>query len=125
MQINKLYADRKTSAEIHALSQGPDYRARVFNRCFINGFLFRTAHIEKNLSTQNSGVVVKGDGSAGGISWYGVIKKIYALYFPTEKEVILFECNWYDVPAIVRAKAKDLKGTSIGLSTLIQLDCDM
>jgi len=38
LQINKLYADGKTSAEIHALSQGPDYRARVFNRCFINSF---------------------------------------------------------------------------------------
>ena len=115
MQINKLYADGKTSAEIHALSQGPDYRARVFNRCFINSFLFRTAHIEKNLTTQNSGVVVKGDDSAADVSWYGVIKKIYALDFPREKEVVLFECDWYDVPATSKSKGKGIKSDQYGI----------
>ncbi|KAG2583097.1 hypothetical protein PVAP13_6KG148824 [Panicum virgatum] len=73
-------------------------------RCLINSFLFRTAHIEKNLTTQNSGVVVKGDDSAADVSWYGVIKKIYALDFPREKEVVLFECDWYDVPATSKSK---------------------
>ncbi|KAG2537695.1 hypothetical protein PVAP13_9NG196692, partial [Panicum virgatum] len=72
--------------------------------CLINSFLFRTAHIEKNLTTQNSGVVVKGDDSAADVSWYGVIKKIYALDFPREKEVVLFECDWYDVPATSKSK---------------------
>jgi hypothetical protein len=38
---------------VYVLSKGPDHRARVFNRCFINGFLFRTTNIEKNLTTQN------------------------------------------------------------------------
>jgi hypothetical protein len=68
---------------------------------------------------------VRGDGSAGDINWYGVVKKIYALDFPTQKEVILFECNWYDVPATRREKVEDLKGTSMGLSTLMHLDCDI
>jgi hypothetical protein len=93
MQINKLHAEGKVTDAIHALAQGPDHRARVLYRCFINGYLFRTAQIEKNLSTQNSGVVVKGDASAGGIDWYGVVKKIYALDFPMQKEVVLFECD--------------------------------
>jgi hypothetical protein len=115
LQINKLYAEGKTSDGIHALSQGPDDRARVFNRCFINGFLFRTAQIEKNLSTQNSGVVVRGDGSAGDINWYGVVKKIYALDFPTQKEVILFECNWYDVPATSKSKGRGFKRDQYGI----------
>lgn len=115
MQINKLYAEGKTSDEIHALSQGPDHRARVFNRCLINGFLFRTAQIEKNLSTQNSGVVVKGDGSAGDIDWYGIVKKIYALDFPTQKEVILFECDWYDVPPASKSKGRGFKRDRYGI----------
>ena len=114
MQINKLYADGKTSDEIHALSQGPDYRVRVFNRCFINGFLFRTAHKEKDLSTQNSGVVVKSDGSAGGVSWYGVIKKIYALDFPREKEVCCLNVTGTTYLLLVRAKAEELKVISMG-----------
>ena len=75
MQINKLYAEGKTSDAMHALSQGPDHRTCVFNRCFINGFMFRTAHVEKNLITQNSGVVVNGDPTTGNIDWYVVVKK--------------------------------------------------
>ena len=115
MQINKLYAEGKTSEEIHAISQGPDDCARVFNRCFINGFLFRTAQIEKNLSMQNSGVVVKGDGSAGNVYWYGVVKKIYAHDFPTGKEVIQFECNWYDIPTTSKSKGRGFKRDQYGI----------
>ena len=114
IQINKLYHDGKTSAAIYALSQGPDHRARIFNRCFINGFLFRTAEIEKNLTTQNSGVVVKGDDSTGNMDWYGVIKKIFSLEFPNAKEVILFECDWYDVPAANKNKSRGYKKDEYG-----------
>ena len=97
LQISKLNQQGKTSDLLYTLSQGPDHRARVFNRCFINGFLFRTEKIEQNLCTQNSGVVVKGDESSGNIDWYGVIKKIIALDFPQGKEVFLIQCNWFHV----------------------------
>ena len=50
---------------MHALSQGPNPRARVLNRVHINNWLFRLAAIEKSLVTQNSGVLVKGDDSTG------------------------------------------------------------
>jgi hypothetical protein len=93
MQISELYHDGKTSDAMYALSQGPDHRPRVFNKCLINGFLFRTTDIEKNLTTQNSDVVVKGDESTGNMDWYGVIKKILSLEFPNAKEVVLFECD--------------------------------
>ena len=36
----------------------------------------------------------------------GVLKKIITLDFPGEKEVIMFECDWYDVPAITKNKSK-------------------
>jgi hypothetical protein len=78
---------------MYVLSKGPDHQARIFNRCFINSFLFWMADIEKNLTTQNSGVVVKGDDSTGNKDWYGVIRKIISLEFPSEKEVILFRCD--------------------------------
>jgi hypothetical protein len=39
--------------------------------------MFQTADIEKNLTTQNSGVVVKGDESTGNMDSYSVIKKIF------------------------------------------------
>jgi translation elongation factor EF-Tu-like GTPase len=66
---------------MYVLSKGPDHRARVFNRCFINGFLFRTTDIEKNLTTQNNGVVVKGDDSTSNMDWYSVIGKILTRIF--------------------------------------------
>jgi hypothetical protein len=48
---------------------------------------------------------VKGDDSIGNMDWYGVLKKIITLDFPGEKEVILFECDWYDVPAATKNKS--------------------
>ena len=66
---------------IYYLSRGPDQVARVFNRCFINGFLFRVSSIENSLTTQNSGVFVKGDASTGDMDWYGVLRKIICLDF--------------------------------------------
>jgi hypothetical protein len=52
-----------------------------------------------NLSTQNSGVVVKGDVSTGNMDWYGMVQTIIALDFPDGKEVAQFQCDWYDVPS--------------------------
>jgi hypothetical protein len=100
---------------MYALSQGPDHQPHVFNRCLINGFLFRTADIEKNLTTQNSGVVVKGDESTSNMDWYGVIKKIFSLEFPNAKEVVLFECDWYDVPAASKNKGRGYKKDQYGI----------
>jgi hypothetical protein len=41
-------------------------------------------------------VLVKGE--AKGMNWYGVIKRIISLEFSGQKEVILFQCDWFDVP---------------------------
>jgi hypothetical protein len=41
-------------------------------------------------------VLVKGE--AKGTNWYGVIKIMISLEFPGQKEVILFQCDWFDVP---------------------------
>jgi hypothetical protein len=46
--------------------------------------------------TQNIGVLVMGE--AKGTNWYGVIKRMISLEFPGQKEVILFQCDWFDVP---------------------------
>jgi hypothetical protein len=115
MQISKLYQDGKTSDAMYSLSQGPDHRPRVFNRFLINRFLFRTANIEKNLTTQNCGVVVKGDESTGNMDWYGVIKNIFSLEFPNAKEVVLFECDWYDIPAANNNKGRGYKKDQYGI----------
>ncbi|WVZ49340.1 hypothetical protein U9M48_000708 [Paspalum notatum var. saurae] len=114
-KATQLHREGKISDVMYGLSQGPDHRARVYNRCFINGFLFRTVHVENRLTTQNSGVVVKGDESTGNIDWYGVVKKIILLDFPNEKEVVLFKCDWYDVPAANRNIGRGFKKDKYGI----------
>jgi len=115
VQMKVVYAEQKISEELYALSQGPHYMARVFSRCFIHDFLFRTASIEVSFSTQNSRVLVKGDDSTGNMDWYGVLKKIITLDFPGEKEVILFECDWYDVPAATKNKSRGYSKDQYGI----------
>jgi hypothetical protein len=58
---------------------------------------------------------VKGDASTGNMAWYGVIKKIITLDFPKDKEVVLFECDWYDVPASTTSKGKGYNKDEYGI----------
>jgi hypothetical protein len=41
--------------------------------------------IEKNVTTRNNGVLVKGDDSTSNMDWYDVSRKIISLQFPSEK----------------------------------------
>jgi hypothetical protein len=97
---------QRGSAEMFALAVWTDNRARTLHRCHINNWLFRTFDIEKCLVTQNSGVLVKGDPSTDNMCWYGVIKRMISLEFIGQKEVILFECDWYDVPATSTSRGR-------------------
>jgi hypothetical protein len=40
------------------------------------------------------------------MEWYGSIKKIISLEFPNEKGIIIFQCDWYDVPAVTKNRGK-------------------
>ena len=117
-QITELHNDGKVSNLIYALAKGPDHIARVFNRTVLNGYFFRNSYIEKDLSTQNSGVIVKGDESTGGISYYGVIKKIIFLDFPPDKEVVIFQCDWFDVPPANKTQSRGYKKDDYGVIDL-------
>jgi len=110
---------------MYALSQGPDHRARVFNRCYINNWLFRTTAIERNLVTQNSGVLVRGDGTTGNMTWYGVIRRIISLEFPTQKEVVFFSVIGMMCRLLVPAEVEDTIGINMVLSMSILLGFDI
>jgi hypothetical protein len=115
LQIAKLYEKGEACKQMHGLSQGPDPQARVLNRVHINNWLFRTTATEKSLVTQNFGVLVKADESSGNMTWYGVIRNIISLEFPQEKEVILFQCDWYDVPATSTSRSKGYTRDKFGI----------
>jgi hypothetical protein len=74
--------------------------------------------------TQNSGVLVKGE--AKGTNWYGVIKRMITLEFPGQIEVILFQCDWFDVPLDTSTtEAKDTIKINLGSLRSILLDTSL
>jgi hypothetical protein len=115
LQTKQEYDQGKATEDMLNLARGPDEIARVFNRCFINATLFRTVSAETSLITQNSGVLVKGDESTGNMDWYGVIKKIMSVQFTGRKEVIMFQCDWFDVPAPTKNKGKGFNKDQYGI----------
>jgi hypothetical protein len=46
---------------------------------------------------------------------YGVTKKIISLEFPNEKEVIIFQCDCYDVPAATKNKGRGYNSDHYGI----------
>jgi len=115
-KVREQYARGDVSAEMFALAKWTDNRARILHRCHINSWLFRAVDIEKNLVTQNSGVLVKGDpASIGNMCWYGVIKRMISLEFLGQKEVILFGCDWYDVPAASTSRGRGYNKDQFGV----------
>jgi hypothetical protein len=49
------------------------------------------------------------------MDWYGVIKRIILLDFPNGKDVVLFQCDWYDVPTAGRNKGRGFKKDKYGI----------
>jgi len=86
---------------------------------FCKWLSFRVSSIENCLTTQNSGIFVKGDASEGNMSWYDVLKKIIILDFHAEKEVILFQCVWFDVSAATTSRSRGYNKDNYGSSKLI------
>jgi hypothetical protein len=67
---------------------------------------------------------VRGDDSTGNIDWYGKIKKIIALDLPYQKEVVIFQCDWYDGLLQIRRKVEGIIRINMVLLILIQLNFD-
>ncbi|KAG5576632.1 hypothetical protein H5410_056766 [Solanum commersonii] len=53
---------------------------------------------ELGLKTQNSGVVVKSDEHTGNVDYFGWIRRILEIQYMNNKSVILFQCDWFEVP---------------------------
>jgi hypothetical protein len=95
--------------QILSLARGPDRRAYFYKGYIINGFRFRTKEAEKNLKTQNSGVVVKGDDITRNVDYYGVIRCIIQLQYLGRERIVIFKCDWFEVPRKNKTQGKGFK----------------
>ena len=59
-------------------------------------------------------MVVKGDERTGYIDWFGVIKKIIALDYLESKQIVLFKCNWFEIPLQSRNQSRGYKKDEYG-----------
>lgn len=98
---------------LYCLARGPDPRARRYNGCIVNGVRFHTVSREKNLKTQNSGVMVEGNHDNDSIDFFGVINDIIELEYISNNRVVLFKCDWYDLDKRKKGMIKEGRLTSI------------
>jgi len=87
---------------------------RRFKKFNFNGWKFHTKDIEKNASTQNSGIAVKGIGTTahGELVYYGILTEMIELDYYEGRKVVLFKCNWVDMRND-RGFKKDLFGFTL------------
>jgi hypothetical protein len=85
--------------DVHMLSlaRGPEKRATYYSGYIVNGFRFIIKERDDNRTTQNSGIVVKGETQHGSVPYYGQLLNIVELRYTQGNRVVLFQGEWYDV----------------------------
>ncbi|OIT33057.1 hypothetical protein A4A49_57788, partial [Nicotiana attenuata] len=106
--------DGRITSGLLALARRPDPRAYCHNGYIMNGFRFRTMKSELGLKTQNSGVVVKSDEHTGNVDYYEKIRKILEIQYLDNNSIILFQCDWFDVPTQDRSQCRGYKRDEYG-----------
>ncbi|KAA0052037.1 CACTA en-spm transposon protein [Cucumis melo var. makuwa] len=68
--------------------------------CIVGGIRFHTLEYDSRHTTQNSGVMVVGEGSGGGSSdnnFYGVLDEVLHIQYPLRRCAWLVKCRWVDI----------------------------
>ena len=102
--------------QLYALALGPDFRARSYSACIVNGVRFHTRDRDSRRKSQNSGVVVEGEHDDKLINFYGVLKEVLVLDYPVDNKVVLFRCDWFDIDDKKKGIQKDDYFTSLNVS---------
>ncbi|KAH0672689.1 hypothetical protein KY290_024919 [Solanum tuberosum] len=129
-KVNELEATSNIIKDGRVLAQGSSFIARRFNAFNVNnGYPFRTKQSEEFKETQNSGVKVvsKTESYAStsdnalksaNITYYGRLNDIVELNYYEEFKVLLFKCDWVDVPKGRGVKDDELGFTLVNFSRL-------
>ncbi|WMV31114.1 hypothetical protein MTR67_024499 [Solanum verrucosum] len=95
--------------DLLSLSRGPTKYSTHSNGYIVNGYRFHVEDHDQMLRTQNCGVVVVGesDKDSENVDYYGILTDVIELQFISDKRVILFRCNWFDVYDKVKGVKRD------------------
>ena len=72
-------------------------KLRNTKTCIVNGVRFHTKDRACRRKTQNSGLMVEGNHGDNVIDFYGVVTDIFNLDYLTQRRVVLFKCEWFDL----------------------------
>ncbi|KAK4713455.1 hypothetical protein R3W88_019362 [Solanum pinnatisectum] len=92
-----------------SLSHGPTKYSTHSNGYIVNGYRFHVEDHDQILRTQICGVVVVGESDKDGenVDYYGILTDVIELQFSSDKRVIFFRCNWFDVYDKVKGVKRD------------------
>ncbi|KAM3202854.1 hypothetical protein P3L10_030479 [Capsicum annuum] len=95
--------------DLLSLSRGPTKYSTHCNGYIVNGYRFHVEDYDRSLRTQNCGVVVssKNDEDNEMFDYYGVLTDVIELQFVSDRRVILFWCNWFDVHDKIKGIKRD------------------
>ncbi|KAH7862370.1 hypothetical protein Vadar_003833 [Vaccinium darrowii] len=96
IQLRKQNSPEATN-DLYSLALGPDRRVTRCSGCIVNGTRFHTRDRERVRTTQNSGIVVKGEYLSEDTDFYGILIDIIELKYNFGNRVYLFKCQWRDV----------------------------
>nr|XP_029151021.1 uncharacterized protein LOC114923968 [Arachis hypogaea] len=87
-----------TCPHLLSLAFRPKTRATSVGMFKVNGYRFHTPEHASGKKTDNTGIYVKGDGGNDASDWYGTLKEILIIEYPSlvSLRVTLFYCEWYD-----------------------------
>jgi hypothetical protein len=110
MRALKELGSEKCSEDLCSLAEGPYQDVSCYSGWKINGFRFHTREVEARRKTQNSGVLINGEGLPDGIDFYGVLTRVVELLYAGRRRVTLFDCEWRDIDNHILGYKKDKYG---------------
>ena len=95
----KKHGRESMNKSLFNLTCGIDTCVFRYTSYLINGWRFNIKDHDMHLKSQNSGVLVKGDGNTGNLDYFGVLIDIIGLSYSGGNNVVLFKCDWWMCPS--------------------------
>ena len=96
--IAEMRENSNISQDLFSLAMGPSLNVHSYSGCIIGGVRFHLLERDFRRTTQNSGVMVVGEGNGvdANNNFYGVLDEVLHVQYPFEQHARLFKYRWFD-----------------------------